>query len=135
MLRPTTLAISIVVWAFAASASACSGAPPMTTPASAPSHATPQDAVGLWRMSIAGEARGCLLALNLSPAGDGYGLVLEDCRLPELAKARSWRMTQNGLEMRDEHGAVLTRLRRRNVDSYKAQGQGPAYLMERSPLS
>ena len=98
----------------------------------------PRHAAGRGRLVahvIAGEARGCLLALNLSPAGDGYGLVLEDCRLPELAKARSWRMTQNGLEMRDEHGAVLTRLRRRNVDSYKAQGQGPAYLMERAPLS
>ena len=107
----------------------------MTSPASTSSQAVPQDAVGLWRISIAGGAGGCLLALNLSPAGDGYGLVLEDCRLPELAKARSWRMTQNGLEMRDEHGAVLTRLRRRNVDSYKAEGQGPAYLMERAPLS
>lgn len=107
----------------------------MTSPASTSSQAVPQDAVGLWRISIAGGAGGCLLALNLNAASGGYGVVLEDCRLPEMATARSWRMTQTGLELRDERGAVLTRLRRQSVDYYKAEGQAPAYRMERAPLA
>ncbi|WP_292082280.1 MULTISPECIES: AprI/Inh family metalloprotease inhibitor [unclassified Brevundimonas] len=135
MRRPTTVAVSILAWAVAASASACSGPYSMTTSASTPSQAVPQDAVGLWRISIAGDARGCLLALNLNAANGGYGLLLEDCRLPELSKARSWRMTPSGLELRDERGAVLARLRHQTVDAYKAEGGGPAYLMARAPLT
>ena len=107
----------------------------MTTPASAPSHATPQDAVGLWRMSIAGEARGCLLALNLDAAPGGYGVVLEDCRLPDLNRTRSWRATPTGLQLRDEKGAVLARLHRQTVDAYIAEGEGVDYRMERAPLT
>jgi hypothetical protein len=106
----------------------------MTT-ASTPPHAEPQDAVGLWRIAVVGDARGCLLALNLNAEYGGYGLVLEDCRLPDLSEARSWRMTPNGLELRDERGAVLTRLRRQTVDAYRAEGEGPAYLMARAPLT
>lgn len=107
----------------------------MTSPVPASSQPAPQDVVGLWRISIADDARGCLLALNLNAASGGYGVVLEDCRLPGLVKARSWRMTPVGLELRDELGAVLTRLRRQTVDSYKAAGERPAYRMERAPLA
>lgn len=101
----------------------------------APQDPAPQDMVGLWRLSTAADTHTCLLALNLNAMAGGYGVVLEDCRRPDLTKARSWRMTPTGLELRDESGAVLARLHRQTLDLYKAEGEGPAYRMERAPLA
>lgn len=136
MRRFSFIAVPIFIWAAAASAAACrSEAPPVTLAAPSPSPATPQDAVGLWRISVEGEARSCLLALNLNASEGGYGVVLEDCRLPDLARARSWRLTSDGLELRAADGAVLISLRRRTVDAYEARSGGVAYRMERAPLA
>lgn len=137
MRRLSFFAVSIFIWAGAASAAACrSEAPPVNAPAPAPasSSAVAQDAVGLWRISAQGDAKSCLLALNLDPSNGGYGVVLENCRLPDIAKARNWRLTSDGLELRGEGGAPLLSLHRRTVDVYEAQSSGVAYRMEREPL-
>ena len=109
----------------------------MTPAAPAPASAsiTPQDAVGLWRISVADKARSCLLALNLKASDGGYEVMLEECRLPDLSKARSWRLTTDGLELRAADGVVVVRLRRETLDAYRAVNGGPAYRMERAPLA
>ncbi|WP_312782917.1 AprI/Inh family metalloprotease inhibitor [Brevundimonas sp.] len=107
----------------------------MTPAAPASASVTPQDAVGLWRISAADEARSCLLALNLKASDGGYEVMLEECRLPDLSKASSWRLTADGLEFRAADGVVLVRLRRETLDAYRAVDGGPAYRMERAPLA
>ena len=137
MRRFSFIAVPIFLWA--ASAAACrSEAPPVIPAAPAASPATPatlQDAVGLWRISAEGETRSCLLALNLNAVNDGHGVVQEDCRRPDLAQAHSWRLTSEGLELRDAEGSVILGLRRRTVDAYEARRGGVAYRMERAPLA
>lgn len=119
---------------------ACSETPPMTTSGSAPStshvsRTSPQDAVGLWRLSTSEGGRGCLLALNINAVAGGYGVVLEDCRRSDLLRARSWRLTPGGLELRDERGDVLLGLHRRTLDLYEGRNESAAYRMERAPLA
>ena len=136
MRRFSFIAVPIFIWAAAASAAACrSEAPPVTPAAPASSSATPQDAVGLWRISAEGEARTCLLALNLNASDGGYGVVLENCRLPDLDKARSWRLTPHGLDLRTASGAVVISLHRRTADAYEGRSGGVVYRMERAPLA
>lgn len=133
MRRVFFFAIAIFAAGGVASVVACrSEMPPMNASAPVSSSVAAQDAVGLWRISAQDPAQSCLLALNLNAAHDGYGVVLEDCRLPDLSKARSWRPTSRGLALHDENGAILLALHRQTTDLYEAR---PAYRMERAPLA
>lgn len=139
MRRFSTFAVAALAGVTTASAAACSETPAMTASGSTPSapvaaQPSAQDAVGLWRLSTPDDARGCLLALNLDAAAGGYGVVLEDCRRPDLAKARSWRLTRDGLDLHDARGGVVLSLHRRNVDAYEGRNESAAYRMERAPL-
>ena len=131
MRRLSTVVVSAAAWIATA---ACYETPLMPDTAVTVTKPAPQDVVGLWRISTSSDARRCLLALNLNAAPGGYGVVLEDCRLPNIAKARSWRTTPTGIELRDENGAILARLRRDTVDAYDTESEGLDYRMERAPL-
>lgn len=70
---------------------------------------------GLWR--VEGAPGRCLISLSKTPAGPGALMALaEGCHGQALADARRWRTAQGGVEMIDERGRVLARLRHQGPD-------------------
>ena len=76
---------------------------------------------GLWRVD--GAPGRCLISLSKTPAGPGARMVLaEGCHGQPLEAARRWRVAAGVIEVVDEQGRTLARLRHQGPDVLTGEG-------------
>lgn len=92
------------------------------------------DATGLWRVIDPDGAGTCLIALSrFSGPGGGYGVQVESCTLPLLARSVAWRPIEGGLELIGASGDRIAAFHQRGVDDFCSVEGG--YHLERAPLA
>lgn len=76
---------------------------------------------GLWR--VEGAPGRCLISLSKTPAGPGARMALaESCHGQTLEAAKRWRVASGVIEIINEQGAVLARLRHQGPDVLTGEG-------------
>lgn len=92
------------------------------------------DAIGLWRVTDPNGSGTCLIALSrFSTPSGGYGVRVESCAIPLLAKAAGWRPIEGGFELTGGSGSEIVTFHRRGVDDFgSVEGD---YRLERAPVA
>ncbi|MBN8527628.1 MAG: AprI/Inh family metalloprotease inhibitor [Caulobacterales bacterium] len=76
---------------------------------------------GLWR--VEGAPGRCLISLSKTSAGPGARMALsEGCHGQRLESARRWRVVSGVIEIVDERGRVLARVRHQGPDVLTGEG-------------
>jgi hypothetical protein len=88
---------------------------------------------GYWALSEAATGARCHIALaNLIIEG-ARPVLVEQCEVPSVANAKSWRATSAGFELLGGDGAVILAFRRTGEDDFEETGG--RYRLSRAPIS
>lgn len=117
---------------------ACIAAQLVTGCAPSPAASEPQGRVlevdqvaGFWRLQAG--AVSCDLSLGNLLVDGVRPVLIENCRTPEVAQAKSWRATSDGFELVSADSRALMAFRRTGEDAFETRDR--RFRLTRAPLS
>lgn len=125
-------ALTAALMAFGLVATAChSRETPMPETAAS---LTLEDVMGYWALT-GPDGADCRVALQPTPAGEDYGVLVEACAVEAILGAARWRLDGDGFEVLASDGAVLARFTSKGPDAYDGRGpDGATYALERAAV-